>query len=335
MERFIITGDLHTRATNPKSRLDNYQQALFAKLEWVFAKAKQLRAAGIIIPGDLFDSWNVAITTVGDLAILFKQAPCPIYAIPGNHDLVAGNPQTKHRTPYYLLVRMGLIRDLDMRRIDHSTTVLTGHGFTFETDTPEGLRQFVGRYVDHEESDVALDGPALLLPCHIHVVHSMLLHSPHPHARHTLIEDVVTSANVIITGHDHAGFGVHIREDGVLFINAGALGRLAASKGEMERQVQIAVLEIEGSDYGAYLLPVTCARPGHEVLSRVHIEAEEQKNEQLESFLTLLASEGEQKFLEVTEIVEDIAARENLPKIVVQEALSRISAARESLGGKE
>jgi len=48
--------------------------------------------------------------------------------------------------------------------------------------------------------------------------------------------------------------------------------------------------------------------------------------------LKLLASEGEAKFLEVREIVEDIAARENLPEAIKAEALRRIGEAREKLG---
>lgn len=48
--------------------------------------------------------------------------------------------------------------------------------------------------------------------------------------------------------------------------------------------------------------------------------------------MKLLASEGEAKFLEVREIVEDIAARDNLPEAVKAEALRRIGEARERLG---
>ena len=51
-------------------------------------------------------------------------------------------------------------------------------------------------------------------------------------------------------------------------------------------------------------------------------------------FLGLLAQEGEAKFLDIQAIVEGIAKAENLPRDVVDEALRRIAAAREALGGR-
>ena len=67
---------------------------------------------------------------------------------------------------------------------------------------------------------------------------------------------------------------------------------------------------------------LSLSRPGHEVLSREHIEAAAERESRIEEFLQLLASEGEAKFLEVREIVEDIAARDNISADVKQEAVS-------------
>ena len=120
--------------------------------------------------------------------------------------------------------------------------------------------------------------------------------------------------------------------DGVLFINPGALCRLSAHVAEMERPVQVALLTVENGQATAELIPLKSARPGHEVLSREHIESAAERESRIDEFLKLLASEGEAKFLEVREIVEDIAARDNIPADVKQEALRRIGAAREKLG---
>jgi exonuclease SbcD len=151
--------------------------------------------------------------------------------------------------------------------------------------------------------------------------------------RHTLISEVKTSAQVIISGHEHTGFGVVRREsDGILFINPGALCRLSAHVAEIERTIQVALLTVENGQATAELIPLKSARPGHEVLSREHIEAAAERESRIEEFLKLLASEGEAKFLEVREIVEDIAARENLPEAIKAEALRRIGEARERLG---
>jgi len=172
----------------------------------------------------------------------------------------------------------------------------------------------------------------------IHVVHSMLLDKqPGFDMRHTLISEVKTPAQVIISGHEHTGFGIVRRESdesGVLFINPGALCRLSAHVAEIERTVQVALLKVKDGQAAAELIPLKSARPGHEVLSREHIEAAAERESRIDEFLKLLASEGKAKFLEVREIVEDLAARESIPAEVKSEALRRIGAAREALGGE-
>jgi len=204
---------------------------------------------------------------------------------------------------------------------------VTGHGFTTETDTDLGREQF-------QPPSKEIGTLTTATKTSIHLVHSMLMdHSPGFEMRHTLISQVETTAQIIISGHEHIGFGIKRRDDGVMFINPGALCRLSAHHAEIERQVQVALLTVhEGGECEAELIPLKSAAPGHEVLSRVHMEAEAERNDRLEKFLSLLASEGEAKFLEVREIVEDLAARENIPENVKSEALRRIGKAREKLG---
>ena len=327
--KFIVTGDLHYRGVNPRARLDNFREALTRKLYEVYDLAGRHQAKAIIIPGDTFDGPSPGWGTAAELGMLLQAAPCPVLVIPGNHDVWGGNPGSKHRTPFGMLSRLELMWDLTNEpfetknvepfALDIDNVAVTGHSFTVETDTEQGKAQFM---------------PPEVHGFNIHVVHSMLMdHSPGFDMRHTLISQVETTAQVIISGHEHIGFGIKRREDGVLFINPGALCRLSAHHAEIERQVQVALLTVHGSgECEAELIPLKRAAPGHEILSRAHLEAEAERNERLERFLALLASEGESKFLEVREIVEDIAAREQLPGEVKKEALRRIGEARERLG---
>ncbi len=323
MFKAIVTGDLHYRGTNPRSRLDNFQEALGAKLLEVMFLARDHKADCIIIPGDVFDGPSTSWGVVADLIQILKTAPCPILSIHGNHDIYGGNVISKHRTPYGLLSKIGFLWEVEESEFNGPENVIvTGCGFDTNTDakTPEGQMQFSPR--------LWIEGAF-----HIHVVHSMLMdREPGFDMRHTLISQVQTSAQVIISGHEHAGFGIVRREDGVLFINPGALCRLSAHVAEIERPVQVALLTVENDQATAELIPLKSARPGHEILSREHIEAAAERESRIDEFLKLLASEGEAKFLEVREIVEDIAARDNLPEAVKAEALRRIGEAREKLG---
>lgn len=335
MFKAIVCGDLHYRGINPRSRLDNFQEALGKKLVEVFGMALQHQAQAIIIPGDIFDSPNTAWGTAAELAKMLQAAPCPVLTIAGNHDIWAGNPGSKHRTPFGFMAALGIVWDLGESPYQSSTReksmldiCISGHGFDIETDTAAGAGQFTPR-VGSQSSLEPEDWDGVM----IHVVHSMLMdREPGFDMRHTLISQVQTTAQVVVSGHEHTGFGIFRRNDGVLFINPGALCRLTAHVAEIERTVQVALLTVQDGRADAELIPLTTARPGHEVLSREHLDDAAERESRLNDFLALLASEGEAKFLEVREIVEDITARDNIPEEVKAEALKRIGAAWERLG---
>ena len=326
--RALIVGDIHFKGVNPRARLDNYLEAISTDLLETLDIARQHKVHAIIQSGDLFDGPNTAWNIVGELAYILQQSPCPFLAIHGNHDIFGGNAESKRRTPFGLLSRLGIIQDIEEQSSNlPGGFIITGCGFTTDTDTntPAGRQQFC---------------PEIQAPgsFNIHVVHSMLMdHAPGFDMRHTLISQVETDADVIVCGHLHTGFGngyVVKRDDGALFINPGALCRLSAHQAEIDRTVQVALLTVDGNTRQAdvKLIPLKSAQPGHLVLSRGHLEAETERSERLDKFLALLASEGASKFLEVRDIVEDIAARENVDSKVKDEVLRRIGEAREKLG---
>lgn len=322
-ERFVICGDLHWRAVNPRGRIDSFQEALTHKLYEVFKIARDEGACAILVPGDIFDSPHLSLSTIGDLAEVLAARPCPILTVAGNHDEYAGNVDSLARTPYGLIARMGLIQDVHHNpwASPIGTAVVIGHGFDNETDRDKS------QYCMNREPDRRAT---------IHLTHGMLLENPPPfEMRHTLIselEQLPDLPDVLINGHYHSGTAVKfVRQTTV--INPGALCRLSASAEEMTRTVQVAVLTVSGrGEHSVRMGPVACTRPGHEVLSRDHIVREADREERISRFLSLLAAEGESKFLEVREIVDNIARREALPETVVKDAMARIARAREELG---
>ncbi|MGE4274086.1 MAG: exonuclease SbcCD subunit D [Desulfitobacterium sp.] len=326
MKKFIICGDLHFRSEKPRNRKDNFEEAMVQKLKEVFGLAYEL-SADVIIPGDIFDTANVSLKTIAELGSIISESGVQVLAISGNHDLPAGNKAALARTPFGLLEKLGIVWNIEdecfeIFNMGDLRIYVTGCGFDFQTDTPEGMKQF--------KSDDASDEDELS----IHVVHSMLLAaSPSFPMRHTIIDQVETDADIIISGHYHEGFGIHRRKDGKLFINPGALCRLSASEAEMKRTVQVALLTIRSkTDFDAELIPLQSARPAEEVLDREAIVDKKEHDNWLESFFESLSHEGEAKFMEVREIVDNIASRENVKPEVKDEALRRIGDAREKLG---
>lgn len=322
---FLETNDIHWRVANPRARLDDYNTALKNKLTELFALAREVNSAAILIPGDLTDTPGLGLAAIAELAWLLSQSPCPILTIAGQHDEWGHNPETLYRTPYGMLRRLGYIVDVAVvpqwftagdRRIR-----VTGRHYDETVDRAE----------DYYECP-ALD-PDDNLTITIHLAHGLVVEqAPGFDLRCTPLKALKTSADVLCVGDYHPGIGIQTVGK-TRVINPGALGRLAASASDMERQIQIAKIEIDyDGKIETSLIPLASARPGHEVLSREHLEIESERQERIESFLSLLAAGGEMKFLETREIIEQIATSDQLPQTVVSEALRRLGRAREELG---
>jgi exonuclease SbcD len=382
--KLLVTGDWHYRSQNPVARLDDFQSTLNAKLHEVGQIAYDHDVEAIVVPGDVFDSPSPAYSTLTSLERIIKDNGRQVWAVPGNHDEHAHSLESLERTAYGHLAATGMIRDLAASPAEMDTVTVSGTGFSADTDTD--VSDYLVKIVpDATENSVK-----------IHVAHGMLLeHAPGFELKHTLLGDVAKHPHcpdVLICGHEHLGFGVRriprARGGELVAINPGALVRLSAHPGEIERMPQVCLLEvypgvapscekcgkpltaamasrkvqhglrlvvcdclhenfIRDYDYGppeiwsishpvieATLIPLSCARPGHEVLSRQHIEQAADREAKMGEFLSLLAREGEARFLDIQAIVEAIAHNENLPRPVVDEALRRIAAAREALGGR-
>lgn len=324
--RAIITGDWHFRGDNPRARKDLFPDTMSSKILEVFNIAAEKMANVIIVPGDIFNSACPSYSVFMRLAKLLILSPCPVLTVAGNHDELAHDPQSIERTAYGALGRLEYIWDLPSEHCEftHGSTVyITGKSFNTYTD--RSLDDYLISAKDKGGCDACIS-----------VAHGMLVESSSRLAgfdmRHTLIEDVAAqelAPDICISGHDHLGFGVKKIEN-TIFINPGALCRLTAHPAEIERQVQVCLLEVHTDkelQVMAELIPVQVAKPGHEVLSREHLEIQAAREEKVNQFLALLASEGASRFLEIREIVEDIGRRENIPQGVVNEAIERINMA--------
>lgn len=332
---FIQTNDVHWQLSNPKARIDVYSEAISDKLFEIFDLSRKIKADGILVAGDLTNTPGLSLTGIAELGWVLMQSPCPIYTIAGQHDEWDHTPRSLDRTPYGILRKLEIIRDVadepGTLSVGSTEVLITGWHYDHRADETEGY------YIPPVELEHVKDYFI------IHLAHGMILdHKPGFEMKHTLLSQLATSANILCVGDYHPGIGIKQAGNGdtginggrgTTVVNVGALARKEGSVGEMERQVKIAVIKVyEDRSFTVEEVPVKCALPGSAVLSREHLEAEAAKNDRLEKFLSLLASEGESKFLEVRDIIEDIAARENLPAAVKADALRRIGEAREQLG---
>lgn len=333
---FICTKDIHYAGQNPKARKDNYQQALNQKIREIFDIAKNREADGILVAGDLFDSFNTTRPIIGECGSLLWESPCPIYTIGGQHDEDSHNPESLRRSAYGLLVRLGIIKDVATNQEElrfpinsrhFNSVIITGKHYNWQADKEKDY--YVSPLIDIPMS-VAVESTLI-----IHLAHGTLVDHHPPFDRYTHINDLWTNADVLLVGDYHPGIGIQKLDMGcrdALIIDPGALARQKATTSDMTRPVQVAILTVTAEGCSAELVPLECYRPGDEVLSREHIEVEEARENRIEKFLGLLKDNSARKFAETREIMDSVALESGVSGEVIGEALKWVALAREELG---
>lgn len=161
----------------------------------------------------------------------------------------------------------------------------------------------------------------------------MLLDHRPPFDRYSDLYKVDTTADIILTGHDHLGYGIYHRSaDDKLFVNPGSLLRMSASVNEMERQIRVALIKIDeiSGKYEAEFIPVSCAKSGEEVLDRSRIEEEKERQYAMDNFSALIQGHtGNKVLMDINQIIDQVAAEEKYSPEVVKTALQIIDRQRE------
>lgn len=323
--KLVFTGDWHIRGSNPRNRTDNYKEALKEKLREIFALAEQESAWAIITPGDTFDRPEVSISVLLEFAEILTESPVQILTTIGNHDVYGYNLDTYQRTS--LRVMELLVRKFRVVYDPAHPILLPPTKLNQITFSPYSSQIDKDGYGYSPEFDCG----GLIK---IHVAHGMMLDHAPPFDRYTLLEEAKTTAQLVLTGHCHTGYGIHRRSDGVVFVNPGALTRISASNTEIERPIQVALIDITGDDkFDVQLVPLKCAKPGAEVLDRSKIEEDNQRQYAMEEFSALIqGNAGEKILLNVNDIIETIAAQEKIDQRVVARALAEITTQRAFCG---
>lgn len=229
-KRILFVGDIHYRGENPRMRLDDYRQEMKDLIAQCFRLADHRGCDAIVFLGDLFDVSEPTGGVRNEFIDIMSKDPesdslwnTPKYAIVGNHDLPGNNIKGLYRSALGTLEKIGV-------RIEETIpelSIFCGH---YSHDIHQK------NFEDREEEIIALH--AYVLPNDLAIMGEDYYVS---------INNFKVSPNckVVITGHYHDGYGIIERDDGVLFVCPGSLCRLKASKSDLERDIQVAFVEID------------------------------------------------------------------------------------------
>lgn len=284
--KFLFMTDTHGRTNSPISRKDDFPSAILKKMRWCVDKAND-EGRMILHGGDWVNRPDTAPTFISMMASILGLCENGVVGILGNHDIYGYNTDSFRRTPMSIVNACNQIHILP----NDESVLLEGDGVRVYISgvSSHALLDKNGRTEDY--CTPRKDKPKAVDEIRIHIVHGFLTDHDWPESvPYTKIQDVLdTDADILLTGHEHTGYGIFTNND-TTFCNPGALGRVSAAVGDVNRSVQVAdidvFLENGCAKYNVSLvsLPDTIALPADEVLDRERLEAEKRTAQQIESF---------------------------------------------------
>jgi len=318
---FITSNDIHISDTGPRSRIDNFKETMLGKIGQMRMACSKLNADGAIIAGDLYNLKNPSKNSHQlnqDLINEFRQFPCPIYMIEGNHDLTANRLDSLKEQPLGVL-----FADKTLHQLRHEIIEKNGHKVSL-----------VG--IPYTEK---LDLTKLEIPenegylCQICVMHLYATLKKGYQFRERLYgydELDKLSPDIFVIGHYHIDQGIY-EQSGKYFVNIGSMSRGVLAEDLIDHRPQIGFIKIVEDEGIRSIIarPINLrVRPVEEIFDLEKHAEEKKENQEIQQFVEKLAKEATEIKTAKTEDIEDTIAAMAMADTVRQRTLHYIQEAR-------
>lgn len=199
--KILHITDSHGTVKGPESRKDIYYITFLRKLYELGYVVKKEKIDMVIHTGDLFHTARVSDKFAGQVSEMIKSWQVPVYVVPGNHDIEGYTTDTIDQTKLGLLAKAGVIQLLDR---DNPITIIANQDGEEYTVAISGQEYYAhideGNMQDFEMQQDEADFNILAI--HGYIADT----AQHPNIKCTMVGDIVTDADVILTGHYHRQF---------------------------------------------------------------------------------------------------------------------------------
>jgi exonuclease SbcD len=234
--------------------------AIRTKLIECFTVAEEKKVDAVVLLGDLFEVYEVGPLLRNQTLDILKGGPngnkpwsFPIYVCVGNHDLDSSSNLEK--TALGTLISAGYLI-----KTDYEPTL----GISFAHYHPSLDRDI--------KSGFLTTSSAIIWVCHASISNKLDRFGEYTF----LFEDTPLHPNtsLVISGHIHHEMK-QTRSDGKRFINPGAISRYSASRDNLEKDIEILILDytLDGEILNEEYLKLKSARPASEVFKLDEIKA--------------------------------------------------------------
>ncbi len=236
--RILHITDSHGTAKGPESRKDIYYITFLKKLYELGFVCKKMNVDMVVHTGDLFHTARVSDKFAGQVSEMIKAMGVPFYVVPGNHDIEGYTTDTIDQTKLGLLAKAGVVTLLDRDNPIRITANQDGEEYTVAISGQEYYAHIdEGNMRDFEMQQDEAD-------LNILAIHGYIADTPqHPSIKCTMASDIVTDADLILTGHYHRSFEWSDGQNLDIF-NPGSMMRVEQTDYNKTHTPQYGILEI-------------------------------------------------------------------------------------------
>jgi DNA repair exonuclease SbcCD nuclease subunit len=232
MFRIITFTDVHLADKSPAARIDNYRDAILDKLQQASDIAKERKVDLAICAGDLFHLKSPSKNShylVSRTIEIFKNFPCPVFSIYGNHDICQDNLGTLPKQPFYVLLKSGALQYLEDAYFHNNSIRIFGMDYLanpeYENFNRDKTKEKIQMCVAHVNASSKFDD---LFGERVYKYQELSKCTP----------------DIFLFGHYHPDQGIEIHNN-KHFINVGSLSRGSLKKDELTRIPNLGFIEID------------------------------------------------------------------------------------------
>jgi len=273
--KILSFGDIHARSENPRSRIGDYCDILFDKIEYGLVLGGAEGCEYVAMPGDIFQTHRASNYVISRLIKLIKKYNhLKFVGVIGNHD-----------APFHNL-------NLDNCPIN---VLESSEALTVLNDKPlkDNCVHFYGASWGESIPDIQ-DHTAF----NVLLIHKMIIKSEDEKIWHGQSSYITSRGmlaknnfNLIIAGDNHQT--ILEEYNGKTLLNMGSLGRMTSSQTKFTPSV--AIFDTDKNEYIIYKIPI---KPAKEVFNLEQIEKNRETgeiNDKIREYVDLLGGNSEMR----------------------------------------
>lgn len=239
-DKFIHITDLHFANNPPTSRIDDYNDTLLKKLEWVVNYSNKVKANGLLLGGDIWHTHQPNSELLLKFVDTLYKSNCNIYFIWGNHDIQGSNTGYIDKTNFGFFKRLDKFVYIGARRIEFAHTMLQGKDYSVKEECQ--LHWELPHAKEKRRCNLLLTHPMITKERSIVIDENY---------RQVNYEEITTNADVMLCGHYHGGFPVHkgkYKKHEFQLANPGSFGRVNLKEAKESSGPALTEITINGSE---------------------------------------------------------------------------------------